>query len=335
MNRKEKEHYKIGGLEPSENEAKILTIGETNYVISDKFKSMLRDNFIDWGAFLDVYNKNLNITNMFDQMVKLLNVKANENLRDSMIPIVEKIYNLPAEAHLACMIKQFMIFEPVSSAIHELFTIIKLHYEHTFENFLLVRNVYITNKKLPNALNNIEELNEHWDRFGVHYDSSSIKLLFLNPPDNLPSGLNFNVNGLDSVIKPLRIAVKKFKYLGICPKVPHERMNALLTFPVNEFNIAIAKMDPTAKFPDYKSIENNVRIILKDIPKSPKVIDNIKRKKISPQITDKIDIAKWYIDNILDIRKQLINYGAQFEEYYAEHAKIIVSISNLLKKELT
>ena len=334
MNRKEKEHYKIGGLEPPNRPPAILKIGGTNYVVSDKFKSMLRDNFIDWGAFLDVYNKNLNITNMFDQMVKLLNVKANENLRESMIPIVEKIYNLPAEAHLACMIKQFMMFESVSSAIHELFTIIKLHYEYVFEEFLTVRNEYITNKKLPDKLNDIDELRFHWDAFGKHYDSSSIKLLFLNPPDNLPSGLNFNITGLESVIKPLRKAVKAFNYLGFCPKVPHQRIIALLTFPTNEFNAAIVKMDPSVKLPDYKVIDDRVKECMKNMPNVPKVVDNIKRKKIPDELTDQMDIAKWYIDHILDIRKQLIDYGAQFEEYYAEHAKIIVNISDVLKKEL-
>jgi hypothetical protein len=328
------EMYKLGGLEPSKKRAKTLLINGTNYVVSDKFKSMLRDNFIDWGSFLDVYNKNLSITNMFDQMVKILNVKANENFRESMIPIIEKIYNLPADAHMACMVKQFMIFEPVSAAIHELFTIIKLHFEYIFEKFLITRNLYIEKNKLSNNINNLESLQSHWESYSSHYDSSSIKLLFLNPPDNLLSGLNFNVDGLESVIKPLRSAVKGFKYLGFCPKVPHQRINALLLFPINEFINAIRTMDTTATFSNYSDIEVKIKSCLHNIPKAPVVIDNIKRKKIPPNITDTIDISKWYIDNILDIRKQLIKYGSKFEEYYTKHAKIIMNLSEILKKEL-
>ena len=40
--------YKIGGLEPSTEESKTLDVDGIKYVVSDKFKSMLRDSFIDW-----------------------------------------------------------------------------------------------------------------------------------------------------------------------------------------------------------------------------------------------------------------------------------------------
>ena len=135
--------YKTGGLEPSDKKSTTLSINDINYVISDRFRSMLRDSLIDWGTFLEVYHDNISYTLLFDQMVKLLNIKENENLREFMIPLIKKIYHLPAEAHLACMLKQFMVHEPISLTIHSLFTTIKLHYEYIVELFINVRNKYI------------------------------------------------------------------------------------------------------------------------------------------------------------------------------------------------
>ena len=334
MNQGEIASYHIGGLETPDDNVKTLEIDGTNYVVSDKFKSMLRNSFIDWGTFLEIYNKHLNVATMFDQMVKLLNIKANENLRESMLPIVEKIYNLPADAHMACMVKQFMVFEPVSVAIHGLFTTIKTHYEYTFEKFLIARNKYILTNELLDETNDMNVLREYWKAAGDHYDSSSIKLLFMNPPDSLSSGLNFNVKGLEHVIKPLKKAVKEFKYMGFCPKVPHARMEALLKFPINEFNAAIVMLDPDAKMPNYAELEEQIIACIKNTPKPPKIVDNIERKKIPSSIKGTINITKWYIDNILDLRKQLIEHGIKFEEYYMDHAKIIMEINNILKKEL-
>ena len=327
-------HYKIGGLEPSVTPTTIV-LGGTTYVVSDKFKSMLRDNIIDWGTFLEIYHDNLNISTMFNQMVKLLNVKANENLRESMIPIVEKIYNLPAESHMSCMVKQFMMFEPVSIAIHELFNVFKHHYEDVFEKFLLLRNKYITDHSLKNDLNDIKQLYTDWDEAGAHYNSSSIRLLFLNPPDNNKSGLNFNIDGLEDVITPLRNAVKAFHYLGFCPMVPHTRLAALLTFPINEFNAAIKRLDPKAKIPKYDEIEKKIKNYLTKVPKAPVITCTIKRDPIPSTITDKIEIAKWYIDKILDIRKALIKDGTKFEEYYIKHAKILHNITKIIEEGLS
>jgi hypothetical protein len=326
-------HYKIGGLEPSDKPTTIV-LGGTTYVVSDKFKSMLRDNIIDWGTFLEIYHNNLNISTMFNQMVKLLNVKANENLRESIIPIVEKIYNLPAESHMSCMVKQFMMFEPVSIAIHELFNVFKYHYEDVFEKFLTLRNKYITDHSLKNDLNNIKKLYGEWEDAGAHYNSSSIKLLFLNPPDKNKSGLNFNIDGLEDVINPLRDAVKEFHYLGFCPKVPHTRLNALLTFPINEFNDAIKRLDPKTKFPKYSEIEKKIKKYVTKVPKVPVITGVIKRETLPKNITDKIEIAKWYIDKILDIRKTLIKDGTRFEEYYIKHAKVLHNITKIIKEGL-
>ena len=329
--------YRIGGLEPNTNDSKILPIDGTNYIVSDKFRTMLRDSFIDWGTFLEIYHDNLTYANLFDQMVRLLNIKENENLREFMIPIIKKIYHLPAKAHMACMLKQFMLYEPVSIAIHSLFTTIKLHYESILEHFLRARNSYILLHETKDAVNDIEALEKYWEDMNAQYslESSSPKLLFLNPPKGMKSRLNFAVTGdkkIELVISKLRDAVKKFKYLGFCPKVPHTRLKALLEFPINAFIDAIKLLDPEAKFPNYQFVEKEIAKNMILMPNKPVIPDDIKRES-PPDITDNIALAKWYIDAILDLRKNLLKYGNAYEEYYAEQAKILSDINEIVKKE--
>ncbi len=327
--------YKTGGLEPTLDPSKTLDIDGVTYVVSDRFKAMLRDSFIDWGTFLEIYQDNLSYTLMFDQMIKLLNIKENENLREFMIPLIKKIYHLPASAHMACMVKQFMIYEPLSVTIHSLFTTIKLHYEYILDKFLHTRNNYITNNNLPDTQNNISELKKYWENMDQQYnlESSSVMLLFLHPPIGLKSRLNFNTTGLEKVIAPLKDAVKKYHYLGFCPKVPQARLKALLNFPINEFIRAIKAMDPTAKFPNYQQLEKYMATELKKMPEPPVIKDEYARKTAPKVLVDNLALAKWYIDEILNFRKTLIKYGTLYETYYTEQAKIFIDINDRLKRE--
>ncbi len=328
--------YRTGGLEINDAHHKTMEVDGVNYVVSEKFRTMLRDSFIDWGTFLEVYHNNLNYTLMFDQMVKLLNIKENENLREFMIPLIKKIYHLPASAHMACMLKQFMIYEPVSVAIHSLFTTIKLHYEYIIEMFLQARNQYILERETKDKTNDIQDLKKYWEDMNQQYslESSSTVLLFLNPPNGLKSKLNFNVAGKEEVIAPLRDAVKKFHYLGFCPKVPQVRLKALLDFPVNEFVTAIKAFAPDSKFPNYSILESNIAQELKKMPELPQIPDNIARKDPpAALLNDKLALAKWYVDAILDLRKELISYGTLYEEYYVAQAKIFININDRIKKE--
>lgn len=327
--------YRIGGLEPNQDNSKTLDVDGITYVVSDKFRTMLRDSFIDWGTFLEIYHNNLNYALMFDQMVKLLNIKENENLREFMIPLVKKIYHLPAQAHMACMLKQFMIYEPVSVAIHSLFTTIKLHYEYIIELCISARNKYILENDINDKTNDILELKKYWEDMNQQYslESSSTMLLFLNPPKGMKSKLNFNITGHEIEIAKLKDSIKKFNYLGFCPKVPQVRLKALLDFPINEFVAVIKKIDPTAKFPNYANLEKEITAGLSKMPTAPIIEDNIKRIDPPKELTDNIELAKWYIDAILDLRKELLKYGAMYEEYYVDQAKIFVELNDKIKQE--
>jgi hypothetical protein len=294
---------------------------------------MLRDSFIDWGTFLDIYHDNLEYTQLFNQTVKLLNIEENENIRSHLIPLVKKIYHLPASAHIACMMKQFMIYEPVSIAIHSLFTTIKSHYESVAEQYIKVRNEYIERKGTKDQLNNFEALKKQWEEIDQQYslDSSSLTLLFLNPPNEFKTSLNITIKDVPSTVT-LKQAIKKFHYLGYCPKVPRERLKALLDFPINEFVHATKALNPEVNFPDYAALEKYTAHELKKMPTAPVVVDKIPREA-PPNNLDTIELAKWYVNAILDIRKSLIDYGNKYEEFYLEQAKIFVSINERFKKE--
>ncbi len=326
--------YFTGGLEPLEDDIKILPIDDTDYLITDKFKTMLRDSFIDWGTFLEVYHGNLNASIMFEQILKLLNIKENENLRDIMVPLVKKIYHLPLSSHMACMLKQFVVYEPVSLAVHSLFTTIKHHYEHIVKRFVFLRNRYIEEHDLKAKLNNWDKLYREWEEANLEYglETSSIILLFLNPPHSLKSGLHYKIPGKD--MSALKSAVKSFHYKGFCPKIPHERLTALLAFPINAFVSAIKSIAPDEPLPNYRSIEQMVANTLRNKPVAPEIKDEVKRET-PPKGMDKLRLIQWYVDHILELRKNLLPYGKQYEEYYISMAKTITEITEKIKNELT
>jgi hypothetical protein len=328
--------YKTGGLEPSEDKPETLSIEGINYVVSDKFKTMLRDSFIDWGTFLEIYKANMNDSTMFDQIIKLLNVKDNENLRDTMLPLVKKIYQLPASAHMICMVKQFMIYEPVSMAAHALFTAIKKHFEEIVERYIAARNKYINLQDTKDKVNDINELVKYWSEMNISYnlDTSSVILLFINPPQGIKSELHIKIKGIPES-SMLKRAIKHFHYPGFCPKVPHKRLAGLLTFPVNEFIKTIKKIDPEAKFPNYTLLEKRTKEILHTLGDKPEIPDDYKRQQPPKDITEKIELIKWYVDEILNLRKSLLKYGREYEKYYANHAKILTDLTDIIKTEFT
>lgn len=327
--------YKTGGLEPVDS-AEIMTVDGIDYVVSDRFRMMLRDSFIDWGAFLDTYNDNLDYATLFDQMVKLLNVKDNDNLREFMIPIVKKIYELPAKAHIVCMSKQFFIYEPVSIAIHSLFTTIKLFYEHIVDLFIITRNRYIDLNNTNDKINNLHDLKKQWSDMNDQYmlDSSSITLLFINPPTGMTSGIHFSVVGKAEIIKELKVAIRKFHYPGFCPKVPNERLRGLLGFPIETFIKAIKALDNSVEFPNFDKINTLVKDHLDQLPEEPTVPD-IPNREVPPEGLDQISLAKWYIEAILDLRKKLLPYGNKYEEYYVQKARIFTDLTNDIKTEFS
>lgn len=324
--------YCTGGLEYDNNS--VTELDGVQYVFSNKFKQSLKHVFIDWGTFLDVYKNNIDYVTLYDQINRIINLKNNENLKETMLPILKKIYHLPASAHMLIMMKQFMLYEPVSIAIKSIFVTIKNHYEDIVMLFLNARNKYIINNNLSDKINNIDKLKKSWEEINDNYDlqTSSIILFFLNPPEEFNNDLNLDITGIKT--KKLKAAISKFTYPGFCPKVPYERLKKLLEFPLERFIKTIKKIDRSIKFPDYNNVEKIIHDKLNKLPEKPEITDNIIRIEPPAHIKDNIKLCEWYVSQILELRKSFIKDGIKYETYYIEHAKKINEINELLSHEL-
>jgi hypothetical protein len=322
-----------GGLEYDSSD--VTELDGIQYVFSNKFKQSLKNIFIDWGTFLDMYKNNIDYVTMYEQINRIINLKNNENLKETMVPALKKIYHLPASVHMLIMIKQFMLYEPVSISIKSIFLTIKKHYEDIVLLFLKNRNKYITINDLPDKKNDITRLISTWTKTNDDYDlqTSSIILFFLNPPEEFNNELEITISSIKKTKKLLK-KINKFTYPGFCPKVPHERLKKLLEFPVESFIKIIKKMDSNIKFPNYSEIENIIHQKLKELPAKAEIDDNFIRLDPPAHIKDNIKICEWYVTQILDLRKSFIKEGIKYESYYVEYAKILDEINNILKHEL-
>ena len=321
--------YRTGGLESSKH-ARHLIINSVDYVTSDKFKMMLRDSFVDWGTFQEVYQDAMTTDILFNQVIKMLDIKDSKN-KDKMLSVVEDIYKMPSIGHMMCVIKQFMLYEPMSTAIHSLFITIKQHFEELVILYIKQRSTYIKHHLTSDTINddNFEEhLSELNDKYGNN--TSSVLLLYMCHPE---AHLSFTIKKL-SETKTLAAKLKKFKYAGFCPKVPHERIMALMEFPLNEIVAALYAIDPNIKLPNYPAVEEHITTILKPINR-PKVPEKYKREELmtKKKITDAeiIKRVKWYVDEILNLRKSLVPFAASYEKYFVTQAQQISAVNNYLK----
>lgn len=359
------QRYCIGGLEPKETDRfEIMPINGVNYVLSEKFKSKLLANILDWETFLEIYNNNIDKENMLNQIIKLLDIKEVSSLLEVMLPLLKKIYLMPAMAHISCMMKQFMVYEPLSIAVRELFTAIRQHYENIVELFIKTRNNYI-NQYEGGKPNDFHTLLDKWNTINGEQslESSSVILLLFN---HKKFGIHFTIkcnkkniknirkecHNADKLCNVLKAECRKFKYMGFCPKVPYKRLAALLQFPIASFVRAIKAMDETVIFPNYNLIEKQIATALVDKPQKPHIKDIIKRETpnngLLKQLNEykrhqqdekaneiELSLIKWYVSKILDLRKQLLDEGKKYEEYFIQNAKQINAVTEIVKGYLS
>jgi hypothetical protein len=344
--------YFTGGLEyTDDDEEQTVHVGGVEYLLTGRFKSMLRNAFIDWGTFLEIHGTNLDINSMFEEVVKLLNIEQDDTVKDSFLELVKVIYDLPIKAHMASMLKQFMLYEPVSAALHGVFTTIKHHFERVVEKYVQLRNQYIDAKDLsakykPNKwcdlLAKMEKLDDEKE-----LQSSSVVLFFLNAPKykSVAPHLDTDLPESEALVR----AVAEFKYPGFCPKVPDKRLQGLLEFPLAEFITAIKKISEelgtSENFPDYEELENQISKKMEELPAKPADPEEVPRQELPAELQregdvkelsseKKIKIIKWYVDHILEMRKALIPLGEEYEKYYLKSASVMEDINNLLESKL-
>ncbi len=340
----------IGGLEPNDTDKEeILEINNIKYLVNNKFKSLLRNNIIDWGSFLEIYNDTNDYCELFDQAVKILDLDINkhqsENVEENILPILEKMYNSTPEHQLMCMVKQFFTYESLSYSIQNCFNIFKNHFENIVELFIESRNDYIEKHNLRDSKNDWKKLLKHWNRKNdkLSLNSSSVILLFLNPPKelDLKSNINYEIKNnptISKAINNLYEKIENFYYPGFCPKVPHIRLNNLLTFPLDDFVNVIKLFDNSIVFPDYNKLKSVMDDILKNKIEKPKLDINIKHKEVPENYKNneenKSKLIKWYITEIIETRKSLLEYGKLYENYYIDLSKKINNIAEKAREIL-
>jgi len=321
--------YKTGGLESKKNML-IAKLGGVDFIYGEKFKMMMRDSLVDWGTFLEVYDSIVDYRMLFEQSVKLLNIQNSENLHAHLIPLLEKIYSLDEKSHLVCMMKQFMIYESLSIAIHSLHMVCRVHYESQLKRYLTLRNEHIKNKPAfkTNDIDYLEkyliELNEQ-----NNLSSSSVWLLFVNPPEELDVVIHLETDLPAG--KKFADSIGKWHYKGFCPKVPSARLQSLMQFPIIALSDAIKELNPSENIVDYEALEEYTVKTLKEMPSPPPAPPVYKR--VTPPKTDKITKAKFLIEEILAIRRSLVNSGVAWEQYYAEQAVVFQKIANHYARE--
>jgi hypothetical protein len=307
-----------------------IKIGNVNYAFNNKLETMVQNMTYDWNNFLQV-NKTIDYNILFEEVVNLLHIKENEYILPILLTIVKNVYDSPPNIQISSMIKQYGMMEPLSMAIAHLFSILRVEYESIVIAYINTRNSYINKHKLPDKLNDIDELLKNWQELNnLHkINTSSLILYYLNP-DEGDNNLHIEIKKIQSTII-LNREIKNFKYKGFCPKVPHERLIALLNFPVELFINTIKELNPSAKFPDFENIGKTIeQILTKEISKPN--IDKDEYVKLSPpnELID-IELIKWYVSAIVNYRKHLLKYSQLYDNYFIEQVKLINEVIDILK----
>jgi hypothetical protein len=350
------EGYCVGGLESKNSDFdQSMDIGGVKYIVSGKFKSRLRDTIIDWHAFLNTYEDDMTKELLITNAIRLLNIHDTPDVRVRFIDVLDVIYNLPASRHMNSMIQQYIIHEPVSVVVEHIFHLLKKHYEQIVRLFVEIRNKYIDKHEAGDGTagdgtagdgtagdgtvdkkNNWDKLITKWNHANSKHklESSSVILLFLNPPVPLKSHIHYKIAGKDNLMRDIKQSIDNFHYPGFCPRVPVERLIKLLTFPISKFVDTINDLNNSIdgteqiKFPDYNKIEEKMKQILNEIPKRPDIKDEYGREP-TPGDKKDIDLMKWYICAIFDLRKKIIEHSKQYESFYqkfAEKSKPVIKL---------
>lgn len=321
--------YYTGGLEPSkkDNVHKIKD-GNSTYIFDNVFKTKVRDMFIDWGTYQEIFKDVANDNNtcktisyVLEYTTILIGLSDKETIKDSSVnKMLNDLYFKSNEKHLMCMIESFMLYEPVTITSRILFFKVKNHYEKLIITFMKAKHKH-ENTKFDES------------KFTKYYNgvnSSSPLLLYMNPKNAKSNGMDimdFNAEFKDKVMqkkykakyKKFDKKIKKFCYSGYCPLVYKERLDILMEFPLNEMISLILMLDSKYKPANYSKI-NKYAVSIGKV-KKPK-ISAIKREKPPERINNKI-LSMWYINSILDLRKALVKSGKNMELFYIKTAKNI------------
>lgn len=336
----------IAGLEYDERNVSSLELSGLTHVVGERFKSELRKAFIDWEAFVDAHQTNMTTDLLFDQVAQQLNIKG--DAKDYMLELVARVYEMSEAEHIMCMMRQYRVMEPFSTALFGLFSLLAQHIEHTISAYYEARIEFLRGKKYEaiddgtlefpmqsevpweQVAQRATELDEQYS-----LESSSAVLLLINPPDTVPRLFDFLIPAEFSAAHAQSLALQKavdaFHYEGFCPKRPVTRIRALLNFPLGELCGALLKINPAANLPDYERIAK--LLAEHSMPKKPEIKEMAAREKPPAGLADNAAVI-WYVEHIMQVRKGLSAAAQEYERYYIAAASDIIKITAQIKEIL-
>lgn len=320
---------------------RLAIAGSPDMVVGNQASLTIRDKILEWGAFREVYN---DIDKLDDAgtetMCKIVRTVLDSHHcmgADDTLEILRETYQLPEKKMCQMFLKKFDFSNSVKIALRTIFSIWVKHLENLIKMYSDLRNNYIIKNPHAGNINDIKILMKKWKAidkyYGIH--TSSFLLLYTNFPqipydlpwlrgkfteddtwDIHPATFEWNISGIP-IIKTLEDELKKFVYLGFCPKRPKYRMTKLFEFPVVQLYDAIEALGGRI-FPEkYEEVATMIANI--KVPKPDFIIPSIV-KEPEPDKADTRKKIKWYVEKILEIYISLKPYFVQVEEYYIKIA---------------
>lgn len=318
-----------GGLEEPEN-LDTLESDNITYIVNNNYRRNILELTHSWNAFLNIYKEDIENQKLFDFVKKNLIPEKTSSKR--IVKYLKELYNSPLQAHMSLLIDQYMLDSPLLREESDLFIVLRLHFEKMIKIFNEARNNYIDNNKTNDKKNNLDELTRHW--FDINNqnknNTSSLILYFFNKED---SEFNITLEGkYNNITKKLENKLKRFEYPGFCPKVPYDRINKLLDFPIVYLSFVIHKLDNKFVEPNYNRISKLFEEKLNLINKHPECEDKIERLEPKEGSDDK-EQTIFYTEKIIMLRKSAMPCAENIEKYYTNTSIILKSLILEIKNE--
>lgn len=313
----------------------------TRKVVGNKSSDTVRDKMLEWGAFMEIYPdlEKLDTSGMkaMCKTVKLVIDSQNCLNPEDTLEILKTIYALPDEKLSQMFIRRFNFRESTKDALESIYVNWVDHLEKEVINYIQTREKYVAEK--GGISNDVKVLMKNWNAVDKYYNisSSSPLLLYTRFPERpydlpwlrgtfteadvwgiYPLPFYWIVKGVPATLK-LDKKLKKFTYLGFCPRRPKFRLSKLFEFPLEELHIATRALGGKVSNPGkYGKL---VKLIEKgNIKVQTFAVPLIKRKK-EPDMEKIQQKIKWYVEEIIEIYKHLNTHFKKVEKYYTDVAK--------------
>lgn len=314
----------------------------TTKKIGNKASVKLRDKILEWGAFKEIYPDVDKLDSAgVHAMCKTVTLVIDSRTclsPEHTLEVLKTMYNLPDEKLSQMFLRRFNFGETTVEALRSIYVNWVDHVESAVIEYIKTRNAYIKKNATKDHINDINVLYKNWNAIDKYYNiqSSSPILLYSSFPeipydlpwlrgaftegdvwDIYPLMFHWDVVGVKKTEK-LEKEIRKFNYLGFCPRRPKYRLMKLFEFPLDSLYEATEALGG-------KATKNKYHAVLKMIEES----GNLKTPQFNvPEITRKTPEGekiqqkiKWYVEEIIEVYKTLHPHFKDVEKYYTDIAQ--------------